>query len=722
MNFFKSNKEKIILILILFIVGVLKFVFFANQIRPHADAYEYLLTAKSIYNSHTPLIDTGGNYLSVMHEPGYPFCIALFYPLFHDFEKSAAFISVLASVFSIFFVYLLMERIEKGSGKFAALLLATSSIHISISNRVLRDIPSLCCICLILYSFYNKQLSNFKEIFLGILIAFASYIHMINICLIPIFLFTIFKSNKLKGAALLLFSFLVIMAPFLYLRAFKWPMFPTIPQIYIPNYESMKNFHTLAIYTLNFLKSTPLQLLSAEPLIMIYCIIGIYLIIKKNIAIQLLNSFWIIYFLSFLSAAYFINMGSRGVMTNVAGDYVVQGSYEMPLLIPFVLIGSITFKKLFEHRQLSRKEFLIIWIIALLSTTYMAKLHMAIIKKVTEKTMIFNINHLKWISILVLVLFMFGIIFSLRKRLFLKPIVMGTICLAFGIQVFDEGVDIKGMYVTKNTGKALSPDINALKGKILPEDAYLLGIQDAMAINYYTDYPLLYDSFAQLLLPGSKFKTNMNRIMKWVEQKPVIFIYDHVYRWYLKSVEKDVYITIQDKYPEKLVFSNLKLNVKIYLLDNTSSPSYYHDLYNKAITYFKNELRKEPNNSNLINYLAWTYYNSGHLEQAIQTWRKRILLEPEYADAYNNIGLAYAQKGEYKKAINEYKKALELKATDDWGRVDWSQLMIYYNLACASEKIDDREIAIENWKNYRNHIPDPENIELMEGHIKKIMN
>jgi tetratricopeptide (TPR) repeat protein len=710
-----SKKEKNLLIFILLVLGALKFIFFTNLIIPPFDSYEYLLTAKSLWSSHTLLVDTGAGYKFGWHEPGYPFLIALSYPLLRDFEASAAFVTVLAGVLSVFLIYLLAEKAQKGAGKFAAFLLATSSLHLQFSNAVLRDIPSLCLVCLILYLLYNKQVTAVKAVFLGLLVSFAYYIHFGNVFFLIFIPVLILREKRFRALFLFLGTFFITIAPYWFQRLFKWPRNICAP--IIGDFYKNVTFNFIARYTGHFLKSLFLRLIEFDPLILIFAIAGVFLILRKNTAKELTGRFWKIYSLSYLFICYLICIYASGT------EYHVGDSYLLPLLVPLVLIGSISLAELAGNKQIPKKQFRIRWIGSWLLAVYMIVIYRPTIENIINKTALINESFLKWAYIfsagLILIWFASNLLLK-EKRLKLNPVIIG-IFIAFGIQVFDEGVQIKGRYKMLNRGKELSSDINALKGRILPRDAYLMGLYDAMAVLYHTDYPLLHENYARLIIKvDASPKQNIDRVMELAAQKPVIFVYNYLYRYYLDGMGKKLYSAIQEKYQDKLIFSNLKLNVKMYLFGDIYSSIYYDELYGKAVSYFKDELKKTPGSLKFINYLGWAYYCSGEPDRAIETWRKKLELSPGDSDTYNNIGLAYAKGDKYREAIKEYKNALGFKPLDDPHRVRWARAMIYFNLAHAFEKINDKKNAVESWKNFYNSIPYPENREIMERHIEAL--
>lgn len=705
-----KKREISILIYILLIIGILKFWFFSNLIIPPFDAYEFLLMARSLWETHSPMIDLGtGNYRFAFHEPGYAFLIALFYPFFHDFELSARFVTVMASVVSILLIYLIAEKIKAGSGKFAALIIATSSLHLSLSDFTTRDIVSFCFVCFILYYFYaRKSFSIYRITLLGVSLACASLVHLSNIFLLFPFLYLVSKEKKILGASILLGSYAVILGPYMYFRIFIWPWSSMDP--YVLTYSGVYVLQGILDYFKTaFLK----KFMRFDPLILILGLLGlIHIALKKDDTTKpkLINKFWGIYWVGYLSffCFWFIRVGSTG------------DTYLISILPPLILTGSLYVNDILKKGFLSVRQLKIIWLGINLIILYMVLLHWKMFELFMRKTGIPTPFWLKWVILSAVLLISAGfLIRPLCKKLSSRYIIV-AISIALSIQLLDEIIQIKGKHIMANRGKELSPDICILKGKILPADAFFIGVEDTMAILYHTGYPLSYKDFDRLSCvhaAGKKWTDkNMAKFISLSRFKPVICVYDYVYRYYMEGLGKEPYKTIQEDYSEALVFSNLKLNTKIYVLNNTSKKTDYKS----AVNSFTARLQEKPDDINLLNYLGWAYFCSGKYEEAILTWRKRLTFCNSDADTYNNLGLAYARKGEYDKAVSEYEKALQFQPLKDPLRIRWARAMIYFNLGQAFEKKNDKKNAAETWKNFYNSIPYPENQEIMERHIETL--
>ena len=462
-------------------------------------------------------------------------------------------------------------------------------------------------------------------------------------------------------------------------------------------------------------------------MIFIFGLLGFFLILKKNILKQKLLGFWGVYLSGYLFVFFLLILRSIDMVA-----YGLRGRYLIPFLPPFILTASIYLKDIFNVKSISKKTLWINVIGAFLIVLLMITIHWSIKSGITlqdiftSKLISLNISWGKFVLFCLLSLsgILFFSILFLRKKIF-QYILIAGILIAFAIQVLNEVIQIKGRHVMTTREKELSVDINALKGKVLPQDAFCIGFENSTGILYHCDYPLFYEDFDKMLSAhtfGKKWNTKtMTRIINLSKIKPVICTYNYLYRYYLTTgFGNELYGFIQENHQDKLVFSNLKLNVKIYLLDNTFDSSYCYKLYSKAISYFKNELMEKPDDLNLLNYLGWTYYCSGDLDQAIETWRKKLMVSPGDADNHNNLGLAYAKQGKYQEAIIEYKNALKFKPLKDPHRIRWAKAMIYFNLAQAFEKINDTENAVTTWKEFYNTIPYIENQEIMKRNIKRL--
>jgi len=79
-------------------------------------------------------------------------------------------------------------------------------------------------------------------------------------------------------------------------------------------------------------------------------------------------------------------------------------------------------------------------------------------------------------------------------------------------------------------------------------------------------------------------------------------------------------------------------------------------------------VKKSPQSALARQYLGYTLYSSGNIDEAIREYRKALELNPQLFDARFNLGIAYHSKGLFEQAIEQY------------------QIMLRYYPASASAK------------------------------------
>lgn len=76
------------------------------------------------------------------------------------------------------------------------------------------------------------------------------------------------------------------------------------------------------------------------------------------------------------------------------------------------------------------------------------------------------------------------------------------------------------------------------------------------------------------------------------------------------------------------------------------------------------QIRKDPENIELLRKAADHYYNNDEYEAAIETYNKLVELVPDDADCLTDLGLCYNFSGDTVNAINAFKRSLEIKPAD----------------------------------------------------------
>jgi tetratricopeptide (TPR) repeat protein len=101
------------------------------------------------------------------------------------------------------------------------------------------------------------------------------------------------------------------------------------------------------------------------------------------------------------------------------------------------------------------------------------------------------------------------------------------------------------------------------------------------------------------------------------------------------------------------------------------------------------------NPQELLNY-AMQAQQSGHLEEAVATYRTLLAKYPNIAEIRSNLGAALAAQGKYDQAADEYKKSLALKPNPQ----------VRLNLGLAHYKSGDITAAISTFRAAHAELPD----------------
>ena len=84
--------------------------------------------------------------------------------------------------------------------------------------------------------------------------------------------------------------------------------------------------------------------------------------------------------------------------------------------------------------------------------------------------------------------------------------------------------------------------------------------------------------------------------------------------------------------------------------------------------------------------MGLSYYNSGELEKAIESYSKAVGANPSYAQAWYSMGMAYEKMNRTKDAIQAYERAVAVYP----GYVD-----AYFNMGMALVKARDKSAAVK---------------------------
>lgn len=132
------------------------------------------------------------------------------------------------------------------------------------------------------------------------------------------------------------------------------------------------------------------------------------------------------------------------------------------------------------------------------------------------------------------------------------------------------------------------------------------------------------------------------------------------------------------------------------LINDDFGPVYYNlahayladENYTKAIENFQKSIELDGDDPVALSYMGECYEQLGELTTAKDKYQKALDLSPLLPDAWLGLGIVEDLEGNTKEGIALIKKALEL---------DPENAGIYHVLAGAYEKIDEFELAIENY-------------------------
>jgi len=109
----------------------------------------------------------------------------------------------------------------------------------------------------------------------------------------------------------------------------------------------------------------------------------------------------------------------------------------------------------------------------------------------------------------------------------------------------------------------------------------------------------------------------------------------------------------------------------------------------KSIEQMKTVIRLDPKNSNALNYLGYTYADSGkNLDEAERLIAEALKYKPDDGYITDSLGWVFFKKGLYSKAVEFLKKAAAIVVDDP---------VILEHLGDAYLKLNDREKALESY-------------------------
>ena len=87
----------------------------------------------------------------------------------------------------------------------------------------------------------------------------------------------------------------------------------------------------------------------------------------------------------------------------------------------------------------------------------------------------------------------------------------------------------------------------------------------------------------------------------------------------------------------------------------------YQEGTGEGIEEIEARLKEDPNNEDLLDWLAFMYYSNGKLEKAIETYQRAINLNYENEHQHYYLGNAYYKLGKNDRAIEEWEVVVQLK-------------------------------------------------------------
>jgi tetratricopeptide (TPR) repeat protein len=105
---------------------------------------------------------------------------------------------------------------------------------------------------------------------------------------------------------------------------------------------------------------------------------------------------------------------------------------------------------------------------------------------------------------------------------------------------------------------------------------------------------------------------------------------------------------------------------------------------NEQLTYYKEEVRKDPANLQNRIVLGYTYFLKGDNEKAIKEFDFVLEQDKSYYDAHYNLGLVFLDEERYNEALIEFEKTVNIAPKDYKG---------YVQLGIAYRGLEDYENA-----------------------------
>jgi len=137
---------------------------------------------------------------------------------------------------------------------------------------------------------------------------------------------------------------------------------------------------------------------------------------------------------------------------------------------------------------------------------------------------------------------------------------------------------------------------------------------------------------------------------------------------------------------EQLILQNMKLNPNdTELMQELASVYQRQGKYKKAIQLYQSALKSNPNNTEILRDLGELYVETGQKQKAIQIWSKFSSGHNQYYH-HQQLAYIYKQHGFYDEAIKEYEAAIKLQPRSSYL---YTQLADVYKIQGQIDKIID---------------------------------
>lgn len=87
----------------------------------------------------------------------------------------------------------------------------------------------------------------------------------------------------------------------------------------------------------------------------------------------------------------------------------------------------------------------------------------------------------------------------------------------------------------------------------------------------------------------------------------------------------------------------------------------YHAGTGEGIEELEKQLEEDPDNPDILDWLAFTYYTNQMLEKAVETYQRAIAIDYDNSDRHFYLANAYYKLGQVDRALEEWEIVISLK-------------------------------------------------------------